>query len=223
MNKAKIALLVLFCAFLAPGCALTEDMVDLEYKPVATAARVPAADGVVVKVAAIDARESNRDRISVKKNGYGMEMAAIRANQDIPQLVQAAVERELADRGFAKGDGPVFVLVDVHRFYADYKVGFWAADNVADVQLNVQVRGADGKLAYGKGIDGEGRVEGVMLMGGDAVKAASDIALAEAVRKLVTDEYFIQALVDTQRGSATAKAPAAPATVMPASAKVPTS
>lgn len=211
MRRATFALLALACTLLASGCALTEAQVDLEYQPM-TATPTPGADGVVVKVAAVDARESNRDRISVKKNGYGMEMAAIRANQDIPRLVQASIEQELVNRGFRKGDGPVFVLVDVNRFYADYKVGFWAADNVAEVQLNVQVRGADGKMTYGKGINSEGRVEGVMLMGGGPVKEASDKALAEAVRKLVTDEYFLQALVDTQRASA------APTAVIPASA-----
>ncbi|QCO08950.1 hypothetical protein D9623_02455 [Azospirillum brasilense] len=198
---SKCASLALLCAFLVSGCALVEAQVDLQYKPAVVSAPVPGADSVVVKVTTNDTRPSNRDKISVKKNGYGMEMAAIRAKQDIPSLVRASIERELLDRGFRQGDGPVFVLVDVNRFYADYKTGFWSADNVAEVQLNVQVRGADGRMVYGKGITSEGRVEGVMLMEGEPVKEASEKALAEAVRKLVTDEFFLQALIDAQRST----------------------
>ncbi|HEY0838162.1 MAG TPA: YajG family lipoprotein [Azospirillum sp.] len=192
------------------GCALTEDAVDLAYTPAVAAAPVPGAEAVSVKVTALDGRPNNRDRISVKKNGYGMEMAAIRAKQDVPTLVRQSIERELTDRGFKLGEGPAFVLVDVNRFYADFKTGFWSADSVAEAHLNVQVRGTDGRMLYGKGIAGEGKIGEVMIMGGENARDAMQKALSDAVRRVVTDEFFLQALREAQRPASAAKPMGAP-------------
>lgn len=188
---------VLFASVLS-ACALTEAEVDLVYTPGGTAIAMPTADGVVVEVRALDARPINRDKVSVKKNGYGMEMAAIRANQDVPTLVRSAVERELVARGFGIGEGDVVALVEIGRFYADYKTGFWTADNVADIQLNVQVRDTDGRMYYGKGITGMGKVEGVVIMDGGPVKQSLEAGLTDAVGTLMRDEFFLQSLIEAQ-------------------------
>ncbi|KJS35217.1 MAG: hypothetical protein VR70_16275 [Rhodospirillaceae bacterium BRH_c57] len=195
-------------AVLMSACALTEDRVDLVYQSADTAAPVSGAESVTVKVAVEDVRPANRDKVSVKKNGYGMEMAAIRANQDVPTLVRQAVEQELRGRGFTIGDGPVFAVIEVARFYADYKTGFWSSDNVSDIQLNVQVRDTSGHMYYGKGISGIGTTEGVMIMDGGPVKKSLETGLAVALRNLMQDPFFVQALIEAQEAVARAAAPA---------------
>lgn len=195
-------------AALMSACALTEDRVDLVYQPATIAVAVPGADSVTVKVAVEDTRPTHRDKVSVKKNGYGMEMAAIRANQDVPTLIRQAIEQELDSRGFTIGEGPVFTVVDVARFYADYKTGFWTASNVADIQLNVQVRDASGRMYYGKGISGVGSTDGVVLMDGGPVKQSLEAGLTVALRNLMQDPFFLQALIEAQDAAARATAPA---------------
>ncbi|MCA1939992.1 MAG: YajG family lipoprotein [Caenispirillum bisanense] len=203
------ALAAMGVAMTLSACALVEDNIDITYRSATPAVAVAGADAVTVRVTAEDARPSNRDKVSVKKNGYGMEMAAIRANQDVPTVVRQAVETELESRGFRLGDGPVFVLIEVARFYADYKTGFWSADNVADIQLNVQVRDAGGQMYYGKGISGVGTVEGVMLMEGGPVKQSIEIGLAVAIANLLKDPFFLQALMDAQAANPPAPTPVA--------------
>lgn len=183
------------------ACALTVDEVDLAYKPQTQPVAIGGADSVKVKVTAQDARASNRDRISVKKNGYGMEMAAIVAKQDVPKLVADAIEQDLKARGFRIENGQVFVLVDVNKFYNDFKTGFFSGQAAGEVMLNVQVMNAAGKLFYSRSYPGEHVVTDVMLMGGDNAKTAVEGALGNALAKMMGDQYFIQAVIDGGRAT----------------------
>lgn len=183
------------------ACALTVDEVDLAYKPQTQPVAIGGADNVKVKVTAQDARASNRDRISVKKNGYGMEMAAIVAKQDVPKLVADAIEQDLKARGFRIENGQVFVLVDVNKFYNDFKTGFFAGQAAGEVMLNVQVMNAAGKLFYSRSYPGEHVVNDVMLMGGNNAKTAVEGALGNALAQMMGDQYFIQAVIDAGRAT----------------------
>ena len=181
------------------ACALTVDEVDVNYNTAGGAAVLGGASNVQINVSASDARASNRDRISVKKNGYGMEMAAIVARQDIPTAVSKAIETELSARGFQLGKGPVFVLVDINKFYSDFKMGFFEGEAVAEVMLTTQVRNADGKLVYSKTYSAEGVEEHIQLASGSNAKAAVEKAFAAAIAQMVGDDFFIQSLVEAQR------------------------
>lgn len=184
------------------ACALTVDEVDLGYKSQGAAVPIGGADGVMVQVTASDARASNRDRISVKKNGYGMEMAQIVAKQDIPTLVAQAIEQELKARGFRVAKGNVFVLVDVNKFYNDFKTGMFVGQAVAEVMLNIQVMNAGGKLLYSKSYPGEYTVADVMMMTGPNAKEAVEGALGNVLTRMMGDQYFIQSLIEAGRAAA---------------------
>jgi uncharacterized lipoprotein len=181
------------------ACALTVDEVDLAYKPQTQAVAIGGADNVKVRVTATDARASNRDRISVKKNGYGMEMASIVAKQDVPKLVADAIEQDLKARGFRIDSGAVFVLVDVNKFYNDFKTGFFAGQAVGEVMLNVQVLNAGGRMFYSKSYPGEYTVNDVMMFSGTNAKEAVEGALGNALAKVMTDQYFLQAIIEAAR------------------------
>ena len=175
------------------GCALTKDYVSLQYVPDPSPTRVEGAEKAQVMVSTVDSR-TVKDRVSSKKNGYGMEMAPIIATNDIPTLFQQALETELEHMGFKKGPG-ANLICDVTKFYNDFKIGFWAGDAAADVMINLQVKDSQGQLLYAKSFSAEGRKENIQLAGGNNAKAALEAGLAEVVRKAVRDPELSAALM----------------------------
>ena len=51
-----------------------------------------------------DQRQDKSNKVSSKKNGYGMEMAPILANEDVTVTIRRAIEQELQSRGFSIGN-----------------------------------------------------------------------------------------------------------------------
>ena len=76
---------------LLSGCALTKDYVSLSYVPQANVAKIDGADAVTVSLDVKDVR-TIQDKVSAKKNGFGMEMAAIIAKEDVARTVKSAIE-----------------------------------------------------------------------------------------------------------------------------------
>jgi len=181
------------------ACALTVDEVDLAYQPQSNVVPVGGAESVRVTVNTADGRTANRDRISVKKNGYGMEMAAIVAKQEVPKVVGAAIEQELKARGFQIAAGKVFVLAEVNKFYNDFKIGFFAGDGGGEVMLSVQVLNADGRSFYAKVYSGEYMEETIFLASGQNAKLAVEGALRVAIARMMDDPYLIQAIIEANR------------------------
>lgn len=198
-TRANLAL-ILLAASLAAGCALTEDHVRLSYRPRAGAQPLNGASAVTVAVTVRDERRNDeRDRVSCKKNGYGMEMAAIRSDTDVPTLVRTSVEGELARRGFHPGPGGVTVVVELRRLYSDFKTGFFSGDAVAEADLEVQVLppGAQegGLSLYQCRAEGSGTNPNVQLASGENAQVALEDALSEAIWRLFNDRRFMAAIL----------------------------
>ena len=194
MIASSIRLALFSVVFLfTTGCALTKDYVSLQYMPDPSPTRVEGAEKAQVTVSTVDSR-TVKDRVSSKKNGYGMEMAPIIATNDIPALFQQALETELEHLGFKKGPG-ANLICDVTKFYNDFKIGFWAGDAAADVMINLQVKDPQGQLLYAKSFSAEGRKENIQLAGGKNAKAALEAGLAEVVQKAVRDPELSAALI----------------------------
>jgi uncharacterized lipoprotein YajG len=193
--------LALVASLLAGGCALTEDHVRLSYRPRASAQRVNQAESVTVAVVVRDdRRDKERDRVSCKKNGYGMEMAAIRSDTDVPGLVRASVESELTRRGFRAGAGGVTVVVELRRLYNDFKTGFFSGDAIAEADLEVQVlapgvRDGGPSLYQGRAA-GSGQNPNVQLSSGENAKVALEDALSEAVWRMFNNRRFVGAILE---------------------------
>ena len=188
-------LALLLAAAVAAGCAITTDRIHIDYAPDA-ASTVSGAEQVRVVVTVVDAR-TIRDKVSCKKNGYGMEMAPIVADRDVTETVADAITAELRTRGFAMGDGGATVHCELQRFYNDFKVGFFAGDALAEVVVNVQVRRPDGTIVFVHTFVGEGKEPNTQINGGHNAKAALDRALKNAVLQLVDDRDFLDALLRT--------------------------
>lgn len=180
------------------GCALTTERVNLAYTPQSYAAKVQSAETVNLTVQVSDARII-RDRVSAKKNGYGMEMAAIVADGDVAASLAQAIQTELRARGFGVNGGPILVAVELSKFWNDFKIGFWAGSADAELVMNVQVRKADGTILFSKLVTGNGNVPSLQIMNGSNAKLALDAALNDAVSDLVNDRAFLDALIQASR------------------------
>lgn len=180
---------LLVVIFLASGCALTKDYVVLSYDPQTNVEKIKGADGVKVKVEISDIR-TIRDKVSSKKNSYGMEMAPIIAQNDVVNLLKKAIETEFKNRGFEMADGSVQVLAELNKYYSDFKTGVWAGKAVAEVVMNLQVKKPDKSILYSKLITGENTLT-VQLASGKNAKLALDAALKDAVSKLFADAAFM--------------------------------
>ena len=171
---------------LLSGCALTTDQVTLNYKSPGVAAKIDGAGEVKVFVDMFDVR-GMKDRVGVKKNAYGMEMAPIISETSVPLLVTTAIESELVLRGFSIGEGAVRLFVELQKFYNDFKSGFWSGTAAAELLMNAQVKAPSGEILYSKLIVGNGNLPGIQLASGENAKIALEDALTDSMGKLFAD------------------------------------
>ena len=195
MKSVALSLLALV---LISGCAFTVDHEDVAYVPTApTVAPVLGASAITVQVDTVDRRSGDPAQISTKKNGYGMEMAAIVSNRPIASLVQDAISEELRRRGFKVGPSSLVVAAEVIRFRSNFETGFFSADSRADVTIAVQVRNPAAAITYSRTIIGEARDTGIQIMTGKNAKASLEKALPDAIDRLMADPAFTRALLDS--------------------------
>jgi uncharacterized lipoprotein len=206
MNRTTLA--VACCVALASlsGCALTTEQIQLAYTQQSGVSKVAGADSVSVNVQVADQR-LDRSKVSSKKNGYGMEMAPITAAEDVAVTVRRAIEQELQARGFQLGSDAALVKIaaDITRFYNDHKVGFFAGDAVADLNLSVSVKSKSGELLFSKQIIAQGMEKNTQLATGNNAKLALDRALENGMKMLFEDQAFLSALVASSGVKAAAK------------------
>lgn len=198
------ALAVACCMAVASlsGCALTTEQIELNYTQQAGVAKVAGAENVSVNVQVADQR-LDKSKVSSKKNGFGMEMAPITAAEDVAVTVRKAIEKELQARGFQLGSDTALVKVaaDVTRFYNDHKMGFFAGDAVADLNMSVTVKSQNGALLFSKQIIAQGMEKNTQLATGNNARLALDRALENGMKMLFEDPGFVSALL-TPSGSA---------------------
>jgi len=183
---------------LLSGCAFTKDYVRLGYVPQQGVAKIPGADAVSLNVEVNDLR-TIKDKVSVKKNGYGMEMAPIIATNDVAGLLKGALQTELSNRGFNCGGNAITIVAGLNKFYSDFKTGFFSGSAAAEVMMNIQVKNADGTIVFATIVAGEGANPSLQIMSGDNARIALEAALRDAVSKLVGDPAFIDSLLKSPK------------------------
>jgi len=178
------------------ACALTSDRVDLQYSQQQGVAPIAGANKVLVNVQVTDQRQ-DKSKVAAKKNGYGMEMAPILAVEDVAVTIRRAIEQELRARGFQLADSTALVQVtaDVTRFYNDFKIGFFAGDAVADLNMSISVKSKKGDVLYTRQIVVQGLEPSVQLASGENAKLALDRALASGMKTLFEDQSFLSTLM----------------------------
>ncbi|MDA8255472.1 MAG: YajG family lipoprotein [Betaproteobacteria bacterium] len=189
-----------------PGCALTTEQVELNYTQQTGVSRIAGADAVSVNVQVTDQR-LDKSKVSSKKNGYGMEMAPITAAEDVAVTVRKAIEKELQARGFQLGSDAALVRIaaDLTRFYNDHKMGFFAGDAVADLNMSVIVKSNSGALLFSKQIIAQGMEKNTQLASGNNAKIALERALESGMKTLFDDQAFLSALLASSGSTAAVK------------------
>ncbi|MGV9008365.1 YajG family lipoprotein [Brevundimonas sp.] len=182
----------LAAALAVSACATSEDVVPVPYTASA-AARVPGAESIAVTVAGTDARTENRARIGVQINGYGMDMAAIRATEEVSDIVKNAIAAELAQRGYNVGTSGARVNATVETFFNEFESGMWAGKSIANVAMTVTVTGRNGQQVYSRRVTGRAERSVQIANGGNAATTLSQ-ALSQATETLMADAAFTAAL-----------------------------
>lgn len=195
MKGRILGLVAAAMAMALTGCALTVDRIDLAYVPQQGVSQLAGANGVTVDVKVTDMRP-DKSKVSSKKNGYGMEMAPIVANEEVSITVRRAIEQELKSRGFQLGTESSLVLIaaDMTRFYNDHKTGFFAGDAVADLNLAVNVVSKKNELLFSKQIVAQGTEANIQLASGENARLALNRALENGMKILFEDRAFLAAL-----------------------------
>jgi uncharacterized lipoprotein len=196
MNTHSSTVGVLLAIALLSGCALTTDRIEIQYTQQQGVAQIPDASTVTVAVEVVDQRQ-DKSKVSSKKNGFGMELAPIVATEEVSITVRRAIEKELQARGFqlASQADVVQVAADLTRFYNDHKVGFFAGDAVADLNLSVTVRSKTAGIVYSRQIAAQGVEPNTQLMSGENARLALNRALENGIKILFEDRSFISALL----------------------------
>lgn len=177
------------------ACAFTEETIPVDYKAPSNMELAVGAADVTVSVEAKDGRVSNKDRVSSKKNGYGIETAPIKAGNDVVVLTQEAVEHELESLGFKVGPGGLIAKVELQTFYNDFKNGFFSGDAVAEVAFNLTVTRSDGSYVYSRSYKGVGMNKNIQMASGSNAKVALEEALTNAMQQFIEDTNMHKALV----------------------------
>lgn len=187
---------ILLACFMSVGCALTTDRIALEYQPMAGVQSLKEAEGITVLVSVNDLR-SDKTRVSCKKNGFGMEMAPIIAEEDPAITIKRALETEFKARGFKIGsEALVLINSDITRFWNDHKTGFFAGDSIADLNMTVLVKSkSGGKTLFTKQINVQGVESNIQIQGGNNAKIALDKALMNGIRQLFEDGGFLDSII----------------------------
>jgi len=193
--KTIRALAVVVVGFLASGCALTTDEIDVPYEGRANITVVEGADKVTVSVTNVDKRTVYKDRVGTKKNGYGMEMAKIVATNDLPKTFADAVEFELRNLGFRIGEDGKLLTVALIRFYNDFKMGFFAGDAVADGLIIITVTDANGGVLFTSPYEGGAIEPNIQWSMGYNARIALIGAMADIVSKVAQDKNLHAALL----------------------------
>lgn len=196
MNTRNIAIVSCLALVTLSGCALTTDRIDLQYSQQAGVSQIPGANNVSVSVQVADQRQ-DKSKVSAKKNGFGMEMAPIVANEDVAVTVRRAIEQELQARGFRLGSEAALVNIaaDLTRFYNDHKTGVFAGDAVADLNMSVTVKSKKGGVVYTRQLTAEGIEPNTQLMTGNNARLALNRALENGMKMLFEDQAFLSALL----------------------------
>jgi uncharacterized lipoprotein len=206
-------LLALAAMALLPACALTEDVIEVRHVPAFGVQQLPGANAVTVQVSPRDERNTNRHRVSAKKNGYGMEMASIVASNDVVAEVGGIVASTLRNLGFrTEGQPDGTVTVELHKLWNDFKAGFFSGQAVTELATTVTVRDRMGRITYSRLHNVEGIHPNIHLASGENARVAILRAFELLAQRLQSDGEFAQALLDLRRADPPATAPEMPRT-----------
>lgn len=191
--KKSLMTLVLACL---TGCSYVPETISVKYQPTKEVLPIASAEKVSLGVQVFDNRRHST-KVGFKKGDGYVEMAAIRLDGSLPDVITKGLETELKNRGFKIGsqeNRQAMIEVEIQKFFNDFKKGFFTDRGVSEIIFAVHVKKTNGDIIYSKTIMGLGEKDGLWMHSGSNCRAALEEALADAIHKLLDDPSFIQAL-----------------------------
>lgn len=193
-SRACAAMMLLFAV---SACALTEDVVDLNYAPTQEQIDI-GANGKQIGLSVQDIRGEYKGRIGAKTNGFGAELADIKSSVPVRDVLYNAMVDELKARGIAVQDGlPSEINIDITALHNNYQVGMFSSTARGITAFTVKVTDEAGKTLYDGAVSEVYEEGGVMIMGGANAAKSVTGALTKAMKTLFEDEKFVQALIQS--------------------------
>lgn len=196
MKMVRLAWILALISLLS-GCALTKEQIALNYTPQQNIDPIKGSERIGLEVNVKDSRKM-RDKVSYKKNAYGMELAEISSDKDVAELVRDSIKTELQNREFNINENDAQVNIELLKFFNDFKSGFFSGDAFGEIIMTAQVKKKDGSVIYNKSITGDYLEQNIQLATGKNAKLALEGALKDAISKLVNDTEFIRALMQSK-------------------------
>lgn len=181
--------------FLVSACALSEDIVDLNYQSTTTPQSL-GIDGKQFILTVDDTRVQYFGRIGAKINGFGTEMADIKSTVPVHEVLFLAIEEELAARSIALSRNSSSVIaIEITALHNNFQTGGFSGSARGITTFVVNVRNGTGASLYDGVISEVFVEEGIQIASGENAALAIEGALSQAIQKLFDDPAFLNALV----------------------------
>lgn len=193
MKKLLLTCVLLSCL---TSCSYVPETISVKYQPTKEVLPIATAEKVRLGVQVFDNRRHST-KVGFKKGDGYVEMAAIRLDGSLPDVISKGLETELKNRGFkidSEENRQAMIEVEIQKFFNDFKKGFFTDRGVAEIIFSVHVKKGNGDIVYSKTIMGLGERDGLWMHSGSNCRAALEEALTDAMHKLLDDQAFIQAL-----------------------------
>jgi uncharacterized lipoprotein len=182
------------CALVVSACALSEDIVPVNYAAPKEAAPIAAA-GKTFKLDVVDNRGVYRGQIGAKVNGWGQEMAAIRSTVPVRDIVRNALIDELKLRKIAVDDAQVRAIdISITAMHNNFQTGFASGSARGIVTFTVKVVATDGSSRFNATVSEIHEETGIQIASGENAAKAVEGALAKAMKALFDNRDFIAVL-----------------------------
>lgn len=176
------------------GCAVTVEVIRLDYLPAMDAKKIAEQKSVRVTVRVHDRRELT-DRVGVSSNYKGTETAPILLEESLTDTVSAAVITELVNRGFEIGPGGATVELEILKFYCTFSKGRMVRTASSEAVLRATVRAPDLTVMLRKEVVSTASRKNVQRASGKAARIVLQEVLGMSVQRLVDDSDFTAAII----------------------------
>ena len=140
-----------------------------------------------------DAR-ADKDRVGYKKNGFGANMADIRMDKDVTDIVSMTLTDAVIANGHTLGDDGLMIRGRVNQFWVETDMNFWTIELLCNIETDLTfVNAATGDELYTATYRGGYSKHFQTALEGNYEKVVVG-ALESLVEDIVFDEDLLDAL-----------------------------
>ncbi|WJV55064.1 lipoprotein [Pectobacteriaceae bacterium CE90] len=178
----KKFILPLFAALILAGCASKSNTLEITPK-ITLPSQDPTLMGITISINGVDQRA---DQALAKVNRDG-QLVTLKASRDLRFLLQEALEKQMAARGYMIGTGgPVALQIVVNKLYADVTEGDlrYSITTRADVSIIAQATNGNKQV---KNYRATYDVQGVLTATNEKITKAVNQVLGDVINDMAQD------------------------------------